>query len=305
MANDAAGVVAVDLDGTLVLGNSFHEFMAALWRHGGLTTRCRLLTILLRRAASQGVAARQSMKLRVVDLYSGLPHARGDRVLNTTLNACLSQLSQPVCALVSARVVKGWRIVLATAAPAVYADVLAARLGFDACLASPESIRPDDELIGQRKAAAVQAWVEEGSAGAPTSLLVVTDHLDDLPLLAIADEIALQCPAAKREIIETKLERRASHVFDPFEAQTGGGLWLWLDDSPSGPHDVWEIATILSKHRYALLYIGAGIWQRVLPGSPLTAGVCRNFCPTPPVLRQRIAIMLRRVVVRDRLGVFH
>lgn len=294
----------MDLDGTLVLGNSFHEFLGGLWRYGGWITRYRLLVIALRRVLIRGRGGRQLMKFRVVRLYLTLTPARALDVVSATVEACLSQVSQPVRELLRTRATAGWKVVLATAAPASYADVLAARFEMDGCLASPQPGRPEDELIGERKAAAVRGWIKEaGLVDVP--LLVVTDHIDDLPLLAAADEIALHCPAAERVAIEAELGRSATHGLDPLAPQVPGGLWLWFDDRASGPHDVWETMTILSKHRYALLYVGSGCWQRVQDGSSLSSGVQRTSSPRPPSPRQRIGIQSRRRLVRDRLGVFH
>ena len=238
-------------------------------------------------------------------LHAQLPAPRAGAVVRATVDSCLSQMSPAICALVQTRASEGWTVVLATAAPAVYAEAIAAELNYAACLASPNPTRPQDELIGERKAIAVRAWTEELRAGKSVPLLVVTDHLDDLPLLALSDAFALQCSASTKELIEDRLGRTAAHFFDPLEGQSDGGLWLWFDDRPSGPHDVWETTTILSKHRYALLYTGVGAWRRVPPGSPLSRGAHRTSCPSPPSPRQRVAIMLRRRLVRDRLGVFH
>ncbi|MFE4955955.1 HAD family hydrolase [Streptomyces sp. NPDC056653] len=299
----------VDLDGTLVLGNSFHEFLGRLWQHGGLAARRALLVIVICRALSRGVRARQLMKLRAVKLYSRLDPTRAEAVLAATVDACLAQISAPVLSLVRSRADAGWRVVVASAAPAAYAEVLAARLGFDDCLASPmTSDRPDDELIGERKAAAVRAWLGEEatmSAGGSVPLMVMSDHRDDLPLMALADEVALQGSAGERAAIEAQLGQPVAFSLDPLEKQEDGRLWLWFDDRPSGPHDIWEVTTILSKHRYALLYAGEGTWQRVLPGSSLAAGVQRSSCPRPPSMRQRVGIVARRRIVRDRLGIFH
>lgn len=303
------GVVVVDLDGTLVLGNSFHEFLGSLWQRGGFSARRALLAVVLRRTLSRGVRARQLMKLRVIKLYSRLDPTRAEAVLTGTVDACLAQISAPILSLVRARADAGWRVVVASAAPAVYAEALTGRLGFDACLASPmASDRPDDELIGERKAAAVRVWLDEEMptcAGGSVPVMVVSDHRDDLPLMALADEVALQGSAAERAAIETQLRRPVAFSLDPLEKQAGGGLWLWFDDRPSGPHDIWEVITILSKHRYALLYAGDGAWHRVLPGSSLAVGVHRSSCPRPPSIRQRVGVVARRRLVRDRLAIFH
>lgn len=310
MTATSAGVVVVDLDGTLVLGNSFHEFLGKLWQHGGVTARRSLLAASMLRAGSQGTSGRQLMKHRVIELYSRLEPARADAVLTATVDACLAQISAPVLSLVRSRADAGWSVVLATAAPAVYAEVLAARLGFDACLASSMTPGgPDEELIGERKAAAVRAWLAERVASADADgsvpVLVVTDHRDDLPLMALADEVALQGSAEERAAIEARLPHPPTVRLDPVEKQADGGLWLWFDDRPSGPHDRWEVSTILSKHRYALLYAGGGVWRRVLPGSSLAAGAGRSSCPRPPSARQRVSVGARRRIVRDRLGIFH
>lgn len=298
-------VVVVDLDGTLVLGNTFHEFLLNLWQFGGLFGRSRLILAFARRAFSRSDLARQVMKVSVVKIHRQLPADRRQRVVKATVDSSRRQLSAPVMSLIEEARTRGDRVILATAAPAAYAEPLSEVLGFDTCLAtSVDASQPDDELLGERKAEAVRRWMD-GNSVSTGRLVVVSDHPDDLPLFRMADEYVLHADERTQASIEGSLPLPAAIRFDPLAAEPDGGIWLWFDDRPLGPLDRWEVVTVLSKHRYALVYVGNGRWARVQPGDSLAQVVCRTTCPRPPSVRQRVLTSTRRRVVRDRLGIFH
>lgn len=301
------GVVFVDLDGTLVLENSFQSFLWLAWRFGGWRLRSRLVRAVGRRAVRRR-HGRVRMKQAVLRAFESASAETQQEIVRRTDDGLTRTISAPVMSRIEAYRVAGWTIVLATAAPECYAVPFAALLGFDACLAT--AMPRDDEgwieLLGENKAAACRAWIAANQSSAPTSVAVMTDHVDDGPLLAIAASVVIQAPRPRAEQIAEHVASGARVEFiDPVEEQVGGGRWLWIDDKPSGPHDEWEVRTVLSKHRYALLYMRDATWSRIRPGESLGLAGLRNDCPLPPPILDRMRIMALRRAIRDRLGVFH
>lgn len=297
-----ADLVVVDLDGTLVLGNSFHEFLLTGWRHGTPHFRREVLRALITRAASRRGDKRWRMKQRVMDAFVEMDAAARSDLVERMITRLEGMVSAPVLREVNDARDAGIPVVLATAAPAFYAVPFAQRMGFADCLATESSA---SELLGERKADGVRRWLDKADRAMPERITVVTDHPDDLPLLRLATRVVLQGSSEDVQSISALLGETPIVHLDSVSEQPAGGHWLWFDDRLSGPHDIWELRTILSKHRYALGYTGAGHWARVQPGRPLTHLVVREECPPPPGMRQRLSALLRRRLVRDRLKIFH
>lgn len=299
-------LVFCDLDGTLVLDNSFHIFLARFWAEGWLPQRWALLKALLPRAFGRFSGGHAGMKRRALLAFSLQDSDWRSMVIASTLAGLTTTRSEPIERALLHWRAQGARIVLATAAPELYARPLADAMGVE-CFASPAEVGSDwQELLAERKAEACRHQIE-ATPGA--HVVVLTDHPDDLPLLSMADTAVLQASAAGFARISAALNARAAtcrleHV-DPTAPQEGGGQWLWLDDRPHGPLDLWETRTILSKHRHALLYIGGGKWRRVGPGQSLADAALRRECPLPPSSKHRLVAYLRRRLMRDWLGIFH
>ena len=298
-------VLFVDLDGTLTLDNSFHRFLIALWRHGGPGTRLRILAGFGERVIRRGGHSRVRMKRRALLAYGALSPAAKIATRTAVVGDVTRTLSGPVLDIIQCWRRSGGRVVLATAAPDCYSSDVVDAFEFDDLVATPTLVTKDwTETLGVEKARRCREWLTVNAPAA--SVGVVTDHVDDAPLLGDAHFGWVQ--GSQHDV--DKLASRVApgvriELIDVETAEDDGGIWLWFDDRPSGPHDVWEIRTILSKHRYALMYVGDGRWSRVRPGDDLEAAVKRRHCPRPPATRERLLIMLRRGVVRDRLGVFH
>lgn len=170
-------IVVVDLDGTLVRRNTLHQFALYALGHG--------------HALSVGwwLALR---RLRLVS-HRRMKHA----MLRATLRMDTAPLVESLLAQVSPRVMAlmdrhpGAEMVLATAAPDVYALPLARRLGVR-CVATPWTPRLEQyvECRGTEKLRRVRELGQEIVA-------VVTDHSDDMPLLALEGvKRYLVCPSA-------------------------------------------------------------------------------------------------------------
>lgn len=299
-------VVFVDLDGTMILDNSFHSFLRATWSVGGFPLRVTIVAACLTRAIRRG--GRAAMKRSILRGFAKAPQYRQAAVVRRTLAMMTATLSEPIHGKLADFAANGWTIVLATAAPDCYARPFAEAQGFDACLASPDvnSSGEWNELMGTRKANACLAWTALRSEEGPSEIAVLSDHSDDLPLLRMASVVVIQAKTESSARIASELSPATRiEQIDPIAEECAGGIWLWIDDLPSGPHDSWEIRTILSKHRYALHYVGNGKWKRIRPGESLEAAVPRLTCPRPPTTGDRIGIIMKRKVVRDLLGIFH
>jgi phosphoserine phosphatase len=299
-------LVLCDLDGTLVLDNSFHVFMACFWSACSGMQRLSLLGAVLPRMLGRIAGGHAGLKRRILVSFGRQSPEMRQKVIAATLERLHMTRSEPIARLIADWRESGARIILATAAPDFYALPFAQAYGAS-CIATPGDVGPDwKELLSDRKAAACLSMIQSLSKH---HVIVLTDHCDDLPLLALADRSVVQAAASYYDLIVAELADRPDSVqpthIDPTEAQEEGGYWLWLDDRPHGPLDLWEIRTILSKHRHALLYIGAGNWVRIGPGQTLAPAVLRRDCPLPPSSRKRVVTFLRRRVLRDWLGIFH
>ena len=247
------------------------------------------------------------MKANVVQVFEGLNLARQTATIQLTLEKLRQTISQPILSRVVRFREEGWSTVLLTAALDCYAFPLGYEFGFEQCLASPTSTASGawTELSGDQKAKACQAWVAS-SASPVIQVAALTDHIDDLPLLLKSSYVVVQASGEQvSQIIEMLPATTSVEHIDPLAEQPGGGIWFWMMDMPSGPHDEWEARTILSKHRYALMYVGHGDWVRARPGAQLDLSVHRIDCPTPPSAQARVVIAARRKLVRDALQIFH
>ncbi len=296
----------VDLDGTLVLGNSYTEFLWACWCYGGRRMRISLLGAMTIRVVL-GRPGRLRMKSAVARGFGNLDERRQQVILDATLAALRRVLSQPVRQKVESFRAEGWGTVLATAAFDSYANPFSEECGFDDCIASPPAIPGVQwqECSGVIKADKCRALAAINGGGKP-QMAAISDHPDDLPLLRICSSVVLQASLAGANSLASRLPGTVQvEVIDPLSAEVGGGIWLWFLDGPSGPHDPWEVRMILSKHRYSLMYVGGGVWRRIQPGDPLNHAVLRVHCPSPPSALARLSIALSRKIVRDSLRVFH
>lgn len=311
-------VVFCDLDGTLVLDNSFHIFLSACWKFSSSAGRVGLAMRLAPRILGRIGGGHAGLKRRILNWVTSQSQDWQDRVVAHTMARLRHTFSAPVLRHLDHFRAGGALVVLATAAPNLYASRLAVEVGADDCLATPTKPGPGwAELLGERKAQACAEWLERHMPpGSPRQIVVITDHSDDVPLLEMADMAVLQATShAMDEIVLRISAERAIGAYQPPtitridvlapQHDEGGGYWLWFDDRPEGPVDVWEIKTILSKHRHARIYAGNGRWRLIRPGEPITPAERRHDCPRPPGSRQRLIFHLRRRVMRDWLGLFH
>lgn len=170
-------LMAVDLDGTLLRGNSLHEYIRCGLCHGSLWQRTRLAVFLgLRRMR---LVSHVWMKRRA------LAAIRRDESLVTDFRMHVDALRRrEVQRLIDAHVASGGRVLLATAASEVYVPDIWE--GDYVCT----DAACDVECRG---AAKVRRVLDYAAAHGCRLDIVVTDHPDDMPLLS--------CPGVRRIIV--------------------------------------------------------------------------------------------------------
>jgi len=225
-------VLVIDLDGTLLAGNSFHVWAAYLLRgrfpHLGRAARVRVsaagaLALGRRRL---GMTDHDAFRIRLQELWAQAIDGDGgasERAVQEVLVRDVRPALRPLLKRVA-----GDRLdsLLATAAPSEYALGLGARLGFRHVVATPPWGSGDLRATrGVRKREVVMArLIEAGWQGRP--LEVLTDHPDDLPLIEASQGTWwFGDPAGEREV-------RAATPRTPLHGPTElPARWVMADES--------------------------------------------------------------------------
>jgi phosphoserine phosphatase len=301
-------VVFCDLDGTIVLDNSFHIFISSIWCGANFKQKLSFSLLILTRLLGSASGGHAGFKRRILNWFGEQNSRWKVAVVDRVLRRLKATISEAVMREILSFKEQGAQIVLATAAPDIYARAMGLSIGVDHCIAT-DGLPGEgwQELVGPAKAEACRLWLETNRTESGPHIVVITDHRDDLPLMAMADEVVIQAVTSEIASISETLAPHSLKLrpLDVAAAQSDGGYWLWFDDRPKGPLDIWEVYTILSKHRHAQIYEGRGRWRRIGPGNPLAPAVLRRDCPRPPTSRERILIYYRRRLLRDWLGLFH
>ncbi len=187
-----APVLVFDLDGTILSVNSFQYWVLFLLggRIRGLGVGCRV------RLAVQAAWLLILRKLRRIDHASllsalqqawwAIPSSATCSVVDPLQTMLLRHLRPNLRPFLQMVASDRLDAVLATAAAGEYAIGLGQRLGFRHVLATP-AVRGRTEYIngGTRKCDRVLAFLENvGWHGRP--LILLTDHIDDLPLMRVS-----------------------------------------------------------------------------------------------------------------------
>ena len=189
MAEDSAPVLICDLDGTILRGNSFPLWilwlMAGRLPEFGLRARVmlslRVQKLLLQRRLGRIEHARLMREVQHAwhTASHGAADSAADRV-PTMLRRRVRPAFEPVLQQIAAGEIDA---VLATAAAAEYALPLGLLLGFRDVLATPSQLPLAGALNrGAEKLRRVQEFLA-GRQWAERSRVLLTDHIDDLPLL--------------------------------------------------------------------------------------------------------------------------
>lgn len=176
-------VVAVDLDGTYVQGNTLHMYLrtalamrATGWRKR-LGIACWMALRVLR------LVSHRSMKFNCLGLIAPTPALR-----KAFVERVRTAVNPAVGALVGDERARGALVVLATAAPDVYVPWIW-QGPFVATPVADNAGRA--EMRGQAKVKALECLAPDGPD------LAVTDHHDDLPLMHRAKATLLVNPSAR------------------------------------------------------------------------------------------------------------
>lgn len=198
MTITADSVLLVDLDGTLVRGNTFHLWIRYMLMDGfsnlGLVTRYRQKASLVMLAASRLLKIRDHSQFKYGVQRLWLTTHKSEEARARQLDAFLTIVERHLENRVVDKV-KELRsfsnfCVLTTAAPADYAALLADRLGFDHVIATPRADQEWCDNIRQTKAArTLEFLTSRGHAERPR--ILVTDHVDDTPLMRECDVVYL------------------------------------------------------------------------------------------------------------------
>lgn len=296
MTQVAAGVVFVDLDGTLTLGNTFHALLRAAICHGSGVLRAQLFWAIVRRAViSKYGRVRMKQDILVAIAVSGARQV----IVDSVKTHVMDHLSSPILAHLAGYRSRGWRVVLATAAPDLYAESISQEMGFDDCLCT-RTFQPDAlwvELSGVAKGAACQDWLAHSEMAKSPMVVAMTDSMDDLPLLALCQEVVLQgAPDLLGGIRAALGPGVAVHECDTQSSEPGGGTWLWYEDVPHGPLSDLELRNLLRAGRGRhLIYAEPGHWVRVSPRRlSRVRPLARVSSPMPPSLLQQWMHCFRR-----------
>lgn len=173
--------VVVDLDGTLLTVNTFHRYIAFMSRVAFGSSYFDVLAKIALAVAARGMRLIPHAEMKRMVLGATVRHA-SDGLMDGFTAQLRRYADSRVLTLIEKCRGESDCLVLATAAPDVYARRIAGMYGFDACIATPSDTSGQwRELSGVAKRDAVCRWLEENSLKLAT---VITDHADDLPLMA-------------------------------------------------------------------------------------------------------------------------
>ncbi len=197
----------VDLDGTLLRGNSFRLFIRFL--AGKLRRERRYASL------SRIIALLAARRLRLIS-HVGMKypiHSLASRIVTDaeladfTNRILLPAVNVPLLDELKRLKASGHCLLLATAAPDLYVPHLCLHLGFDAWTATPLSSTLKDyaENRGARKRDGALDFARQHGC---TIAVVATDHEDDLPLLLLPDLRRLlvnPTPVLRTKLSESRL----------------------------------------------------------------------------------------------------
>lgn len=173
--------IFVDLDGTLINGNSIKIFMEKmpymLIKNGNV--RCGLMALGLMAARAFRAISHKKMKWHLTRIAREWLNPGDWEAIE---NSILLKLNRDVRDFLEMHRARGFKIYMATAAMSDYAVGIGDRLGFERTLATDFHPRQADykELRGNMKRDAILRLAEEDNLELAVFL---TDHHDDLPTL--------------------------------------------------------------------------------------------------------------------------
>ncbi|RKF21815.1 HAD-IB family hydrolase [Altericroceibacterium spongiae] len=203
-----------DLDRTLTIRPTYSAFL--LYANLRLAPwRLALLPVLVPYAAAYATKriARRRMKERMHSVALGrkVPRHRIERIAeNFAVHLVKTGIFPQVHELFAAERKAGRRIVLATAAPALYVEPLARHLDIDDVIATRNTWHedhllpdiPDDNCYAETKQQRIAAWLTgQGIDRADVHLKFYSDHASDLPTFEWVDEAIAVNPSSRLQAI--------------------------------------------------------------------------------------------------------
>lgn len=200
------GIAVFDLDGTLSRRDTFLPFLLGYLRRN--PARWSALPRLAVATAAYYAGFIDNHALKASFLTAIVGGATKDELrpwTATFLDRLIRTGLRPdALAALAAHRAAGATTVLATASPELYVRPLAARLGFDAMIATRLERDADGRFTGRldggnchgpEKATRFARWRASGQASG--AITVYTDHHADLPLLAMADHLFAVSPTRR------------------------------------------------------------------------------------------------------------
>ncbi len=175
----SSGVV-VDLDNTLLSTNTFKDYVTFATKEALRRFRIDVVIgvlwfVTLRKIR---VISHSTMKHRLMRL---LDVVMDDYSLALFVDELMENLNGDVVSLCEEYRNRGYRLLLATAAPECYAHIIALRMRFDGCCSTIMPAKGEwHENVREKKCEAVLTWMNNAEVGMD---VVITDHYDDVPLL--------------------------------------------------------------------------------------------------------------------------
>lgn len=188
-------LMAVDLDGTLITGNSLHEYIRCGLRHSSVSVRLCLVALLAARRLR--LCSHLAMKRRVLALVKPDDEFKADftsRVRRMVRHSVEEEIERHLA--------DGGTVLLATAAPETYVPLI-----WEGCYVCSDS-RSEVECRGEEKLRRVRRFAEDTDG---LLSVVITDHPDDLPLLTypgVTRILAGEAHAARFAALGIDFDRR-------------------------------------------------------------------------------------------------
>jgi len=175
--------IVIDLDGTLLLCNTFHKYFSYILKYTILRFKIWQVLYII------GLLLGRKLRLYSHSYFKrkilSLPIPSKDS-LNKFVDDILKYLNLQVLEIFKEYKMKGYYTCLATAAPLLYSKLIAERYEFDIVCATQSNDSSDQvwvETIRDEKLNAVSRIFNQKGVSID---VVVTDHSDDIPLMAKA-----------------------------------------------------------------------------------------------------------------------
>jgi len=186
-------IVVIDLDGTLLDTNTFHKWLLFLFKKSLIKNpidSVKIVSTILWRLSKK--ISHKEMKYKILKI-SEKSYYQG--YLIEFVESISKYLNKNVFNYLQD---KNSIYILATAAPDLYASHIAKKYNFDHCIATPSTdIEPWDENIRIEKQKNLKLLLE--SLKVEKANIVITDHHDDIPILALGIERLLVNPSQLSE----------------------------------------------------------------------------------------------------------